>query len=199
MDLSTSCGLQADSVRREAKPNPDTGERPLRFLRGLASIELSIVMRRTKTTTKTSFCPGSRPAPAASQALYREEEDKDDDDQDQPAKLTRPPVPLISTRPPLGRVARVSPLRAPHSPGNSVVSPSLVGGRVGRLDSPPRPRSAEDSRERRQAPPCPRSAKDSRERRQAFVNSAHVRADMHVSDGFSGKKRDEGETMLALL
>ena len=37
------------------------------------------------TTTMTSFCPGSRPAPAAPQALYREE-DKDVD-QDQPGRL----------------------------------------------------------------------------------------------------------------
>ena len=35
------------------------------------------------STTKTSFCPGSRPVSAAPQALYRKEEDKDDDDDDQ--------------------------------------------------------------------------------------------------------------------
>ena len=48
-----------------------------------------------------------------------------------------PPVPSISTRPSLGRGERVSRFRTPHSPGNSVASPSLVWGRVGRLDSPP--------------------------------------------------------------
>ena len=53
-------------------------------MRGLAPLELPIVTRRTKPTT--SFSPGSRPASAAPQALYREVVDKDDD-QDQPDRL----------------------------------------------------------------------------------------------------------------
>ena len=53
MDLSALCGLQADSVRAPVggELNPGTGERPLRFLRGLASLELSIVRRRRRKKT----------------------------------------------------------------------------------------------------------------------------------------------------
>ena len=61
-----------------------------------------------------------------SRALDRAAEEEEDDDNQDQTRPTRPPVPFISTRPPVGAGGT----RLTPPPGNSVVSPSLVGGRL---------------------------------------------------------------------